>query len=116
MMLNKVKFVLLSGGYYLSSQGASWSSGLHHHLRCQGSRVRTSVDPLLFLLWPMTHADKEPLGPLGSIRLTLDVRVYLKIRRHAGKEEEDLAGIRIRNDVYGTRERMNWFVSKTIKW
>ena len=30
------------------------------------------------LLWPTTHADKEPLEPLeplGSIRLTLDVRV-----------------------------------------
>ena len=28
------------------------------------------------LLWPTTHADKEPLEPLGSIRLTLDVRVH----------------------------------------
>ena len=28
------------------------------------------------LLWPTTHADKkEPLEPLGSIRLTLDARV-----------------------------------------
>ena len=37
------------------------------------------------------------------------------VERHARRDEEEgPAGVS--GTVYGTRERMNWFVSKTIKW
>ena len=79
--------------------GASWSSGLHHRLRHQGSRVRNPVVPLLFriqiffssldlrllltlgssLLYDRftclsmhDEVDHQNLSPLGSIRLSLD--------------------------------------------
>ena len=54
--------------------------------KSHGAKGRQFEPPSLFfeflnfrskipLLWPMTHADKEPLETLGSIRLTLDLRV-----------------------------------------
>ena len=65
--------------YVFVSWGVAWSSGQHRRLPLQGSRVQTSIVPLLFFEFffglRLTPIQSEPLGPLGLIRLTLDVRV-----------------------------------------
>ena len=69
-------------------------------IRCQGSRDRIPV--VLLLLFGL-------LTP----QLVIDGSVIIKAAGAANRGRR--TGRRFRN-VYGTRERMNWFVSKTIKW
>ena len=58
--------------------------------------------------------------PFSYIRLFNIIRSINRFHvandeRHARRDkEEGPAGVL--GKVYGTRERMNWFVSKTIKW
>ena len=88
-------------------KGAPWSGGLIHQVisltapRVEGSNLRRSSS---FSSLAYDSRRQRNLWDHWDRFAWLSMFVYVKIRRHAGKKEEDvLAGICIRNDVYGTR-------------